>query len=84
MPARIVRRAPGFLPCDRRSHDRNLAGLGAGRVVDGLRTEHQALMRRSGGDQMQRPATLAGRMGLSRGIAVDGDDVGRAIAQRCR
>jgi hypothetical protein len=52
-----------------------------GLVADGLLTEHEALTRRPSGDQMQRLATLAARMGSPRGFAVDGDDVGHAIAQ---
>jgi hypothetical protein len=53
-----------------------------GLVVDGLLTEDEALTGRPGGDQMQRLPTFTARMGSPRGLTVDGDDVGRAVAQR--
>jgi hypothetical protein len=53
-----------------------------GLFVDGLLSEDEALAGRASGDHVQRFAALGARVGSPRGLAVDGDDVGRALAQR--
>ena len=50
-------------------------------VAHRLLSEHEALPARPGGDEMQRLAARLAGMRAPRGLAVDGDDVGRALAQ---
>jgi hypothetical protein len=77
--ASVVTSAPHqFQPIKQERNGRDFVG----HVVDGLLTEDNALTGCPGGDQMQRLATVAARMGSPRGLTVDGDDVRRVIAQR--
>ncbi len=53
-----------------------------GFLIDRLLRQNQAPTSGPGADHAQRLAALGARVGSSRGLAVDGDDVGRALAQR--
>ena len=70
---------PGqFQPFEQQRNGDDLVGL----LVNGLLTEDKALTSRPGGHQMQWLATFTTRMASPRCLAVDGNDVGRTLAQR--
>ena len=52
-----------------------------GLLIDRLLRQNQTLTGGPGADHVQRLAALGARVGSSRGLAVDGDDGGRALAQ---
>ena len=66
-----------FQALQKRGDGEDFVGL----FLDRLLAQHQALTRGPGDDHVQRRAALGAGMGAPRGLAVDGDDVGFALAQ---